>query len=368
MPELLQAILRRGKTGSSLPYVVVALLAVAIFIFDTLTTLEIAAASLYVTVVLLAARFAERRTLLVISVSCIALTLTSFVLTPAGVKEAGLINTLISLAVIGLSTFLVIEAESAKSKARTLARTELLRDAVIGSMSHELKTPLTSILGAVSVLTETKPVKADADVSKLISAIGSEAARLDGDIQNLLDAARIAGHDLQSRIDWTDPADVIGAAVTRARVRHPGRRIVAEQAEGLPLIRVDPVLVEQAIYQIVANALKFSPTASPVQVGSRFENDRLSIIVRDEGFGLTEDERERVTERFYRGERHVGRIPGSGLGMWIANTFVTASGGALDIASDGEGKGTTVRIVFPIPQDEPAAKEPGRGASDGRPA
>jgi two-component system sensor histidine kinase KdpD len=168
---------------------------------------------------------------------------------------------------------------------------------------------------------------------------------------------------LQSRIDWTDPADVIGAAVARARARNPGRKIAVLPGAGVPLIRVDPVLVEQAIYQILGNALKFSPPQSRVEIDVHPEQGRVSIAVRDEGAGLTADERQRVTERFYRGERHVGRIPGSGLGMWIANTFVTASGGALEITSEGEEQGTTVRIVFPVPPGEPAPKEPGRAGA-----
>jgi two-component system, OmpR family, sensor histidine kinase KdpD len=337
------------------PQIGVAVLALGIFIFDTFTQLEIAAASLYVAVVLLSARLYGRRELLAIAGGCMVLTLMSYVLTPAGTKEAGLINTGISLAVIALSTFLILESESAKQKALILSRAEQLREALIGSVSHELKTPLTSIMGGVSVLAETQTVKSDGELSNLVAGIGNEAARLNGDIQNLLDAARIAGDDLQSRIDWTDPEDVIRAAVQRALARNPGRKIDVRLAGTLPLVRIDPVLVDQAVYQIIANALKFSPPVSGVAVSAERTGNDLVISVQDEGIGLAPDEKDKVVERFFRSERHVGKIPGSGLGMWIANTFIATSGGALEVASEGEGRGTTVRIVFPIPEQGHAA-------------
>jgi K+-sensing histidine kinase KdpD len=337
------------------PQIGVAVLALGIFVFDTFTRLEIAAASLYVAVVLLSARLYGRWELLVIAGGCMALTLVSYILTPAGTKEAGLINTSISLAVIALSTFLILESESAKLKARMLSRSEQLREALIGSVSHELKTPLTSILGGVSVLAETPTVKADGELSNLVDGIGNEASRLNGDIQNLLDAARIAGDDLHSRIDWTDPEDVIRAAVDRALARNPGRKIDVRVSGSVPLVRIDPVLVDQAVYQIIANALKFSPPGSAVRVSAERKGGELVIAVQDEGIGLAAGEKDRVVERFFRSERHVGKIPGSGLGMWIANTFIATSGGALEIASEGEGRGTTIRIVFPIPKEGDAA-------------
>jgi two-component system sensor histidine kinase KdpD len=116
----------------------------------------------------------------------------------------------------------------------------------------------------------------------------------------------------------------------------------------LPLVHVDPVLVEQALGQIIANAAKFSPPASTIQVGANVENRQLVISISDEGAGLTVDEKDRLAERFFRGQRHIGKISGSGLGMWIANTFIMSSGGKLESLSPGEGQGTTIRIVFPI--------------------
>lgn len=342
--------------ASVLSYVGIAALAFCIFIFDTLTSLEVAAPTLYVAVVLLSARLIERKHLFVVAAFCMGLTMLSYALTPGGVKQSGLVNTAISLAVIALSTFLIAEAETAKLKARILLQSEEVRDAVIGSVSHELKTPLTSILGAVSVLAETPSVKADQRLSTLISAVRDEAARLNGDIQNLLDAARISDRGFRTRVDWTDPQDVIGAAVTGSAARYSDRKIEVDAAPDVPLVRIDPVLVHQALYQVIGNAVKFSPSESVIHIKAYRDEDRFVIAVRDEGVGLTPEETEQATQRFFRGRRHIGRIPGSGLGLWIASTFVRTSGGTLRVTSEGEGKGATVLIAFPIPHDAGAER------------
>ena len=315
---------------------------------DTVTDLEIAAAILYVVVVLMSVRFCERRGVILVSLGCMALTVLSFLLTPAGLKQAGLINTAISLLAVGLTAYLALKIESARNMARTLAEADQLRDALIGSVSHELRTPLASILGGVSILAETPAVVKDRRLASLAKGIRDEAMRLNNDIQNLLDAARITSQGLQSRRDWTDPTDLIDAAIARISPRYPNHRIKLDVGRNLPLVHVDPVLVEQALGQIIANAVKFSPPASTIQIAANTENQQLIISVNDKGFGLTIDEKGRLAERFFRGPRHIGKISGSGLGMWIANTFIMSSGGKLEALSPGEGQGTTIRIVFPI--------------------
>jgi two-component system sensor histidine kinase KdpD len=232
--------------------------------------------------------------------------------------------------------------------AKTLAEADLLRDALIGSVSHELRTPLASILGGASILADTPAVMNDRRLASLANGIRDEAMRLNNDIQNLLDAARITSQGLQSRRDWTDPTDIIDAAVERIGVRYPTHDIALDVGKNLPLIHVDPVLIEQALGQIIANAGKFSPPASTIRIAAKVENQRLIISVSDDGVGLTVDERSRLAERFFRGRRHVGKISGSGLGLWIANTFIMSSGGTLAALSPGEDQGTTIRIVFPI--------------------
>jgi two-component system, OmpR family, sensor histidine kinase KdpD len=259
-----------------------------------------------------------------------------------------LINTAISILAVGLTTFLALRIESAKVATRTLIEADQLRDALIGSVSHELRTPLASILGGASILAETQSVMKDPRLASLVNGIRDEAIRLNTDIQNLLDAALITSQGLQSRRDWTDPTDIIDAAVERIRLRYPDRRMELKLSSDLPLVHIDPVLIEQALSQIVANAVKFSSPSSTIAISGGVESGELLISVQDEGLGLTIEEKDRLSERFFRGLRHIGNIPGSGLGLWVANTFIKSSGGKLEALSLGEGQGSTIRITFPV--------------------
>ena len=335
-------------TGSIVFPIITIALALGIFAVDTTTDLEIAVAVLYVVVVLMSVRCCEMRGVILVAVGCMALTALSYFLTRTGDPETGLINTAISVLAVGLTTFLTLKTESVKTAAQALIATDQLRDALIGSVSHELRTPLASILGGVSILAETPAVTNDPRLASLAKGIRDEGMRLNNDIQNLLDAARITTKGLQSRRDWTDPTDIIDAAVKRIQLRYPNHRMDLNIDKNLPLIEVDPGLMEQALGQIIANAAKYSLAESTIHVAAIAESQQLVITVRDEGVGLTADEKTRIPERFFRGQRHVGKIPGSGLGMWIANIFILNSGGKFEALSPGEGQGTTMRIILPI--------------------
>ena len=344
------------------------LLAAGIFAADTSTDSEIAAAVFYVVVVLMSARFCAKRGVVLVALGCAALTVLSYFLTYSGFKQAGLINTVISLSTIGLTTYLSLKIELATSAARAFAETDRLRDALIGSVSHELRTPLAAIVGGVSILAETSAVAKDETLASLANGVRDEAMRLNNDIQNLLDAAKITSQGLQSRRDWTDATDIIDAAVKRISARYPNRIIDVDVGENLPLVHIDPVLVEQALGQIISNAAKYSYPPSPIKITALAESGNLIISVADEGLGLSVEEKGRLAERFFRGRRHVGKIAGSGLGMWIADTFIISSGGRLEATSPGEGQGMTARMVFPISpypndEDETASIETGVASS-----
>jgi two-component system sensor histidine kinase KdpD len=121
----------------------------------------------------------------------------------------------------------------------------------------------------------------------------------------------------------------------------------------LPLLHVDPILLQQAIEQFLDNAAKYSAPGTNVTVRATRQENQLHVAISDHGQGLTGDEKARLGQRFFRGHRHVATTPGSGLGLWIAKAFVTAIGGTLSAESQGEGQGTTISVRLPIPQ-EPA--------------
>ena len=246
-------------------------------------------------------------------------------------------------------------ADRAIQEARVRAETDHLRDALIGSVSHELRTPLASILGATTIICSSPVVRAEPRIAALADVVRDEAERLNNDIQNLLDASRISSEGVRPRLEWAEPADIVNSALERCRTRLTGHRVEVQLSDELPLVRVDAVLIEQALGQILDNAGKYSAPESRIKLNGWLDQDQIVLSVTDEGFGLAPEDKARLGERFFRGSRHLTTIPGSGLGLWIAQAFLRANGGNLDATSAGEGLGLTVCIRLPVP---PKALEP----------
>ena len=236
------------------------------------------------------------------------------------------------------------------SEARMRSQTEQLREALIGSVSHELRTPLASILGAATVLSAAPALQNEKKLTALVHDVRDEAERLNNDIQNLLDATRISSDGVKPHAEWADPADIINSALERCRHRLADRRIAVDVRSDLPLIHVDPVLVQQALIQIFDNAVKYSVSGSRIAVDASAREGRLIISVIDHGAGLTTAEKSKIWDRFARGERHAATTSGSGLGLWIANAFIAANEGKVNAVSEGPGLGTTVAIELPVTQ------------------
>jgi two-component system sensor histidine kinase KdpD len=241
------------------------------------------------------------------------------------------------------------------SDARVRSETEALRDALIGSVSHQLRTPLVSILGAATVISRAPGNRSDPRLASLADILRDEVERLNNDVQDLLDAALIASEGVRLDSEWVEPADIVNAAVERRQRLLVGHQVVVQVPAELPFIQVDPILLEQALGQIIDNAAKYSQPASTVTVAARGEGAWVVLSVADQGIGLVGDERTRLWERFFRGERHASHVPGSGLGLWIAKAFVTANGGEIAAFSEGADRGTVVSIR--LPAGEPAASE-----------
>lgn len=319
-----------------------------IFSVDVSTDSEISISALYVVVVLFSARLYAREHVIFISATCIALTLLSCTLNRRGEVNMGILNSAIGALLIGITSYLVLQIEAAKHATRLLTEANRLRDALIGSVSHELRTPLTTILGGASLLADSPAITKNPQLSSVANSIRDEASRLNGDIQNFLDAARITSNGLLARRDWTDANDIIAGAIKRSRASLAERQVEVTCARELPLLYLDPQLIEQALVQILSNAGNFSAPLSVIRVNASTEDQRLVITVTDKGAGLTVEEKTRITERFFRGGRHVGKVAGSGLGLWIASTFIMSNNGTFEAFSEGEGCGSTIRIAFPI--------------------
>jgi K+-sensing histidine kinase KdpD len=190
-------------------------------------------------------------------------------------------------------------------------------------------------------------VRGDDRIHSLVEAIADEAAELDGFIQNLLNATRVTAGGLTPRLDWADPKDIVDAAVRRRSRRLAAHRLDIELAEDLSLINVDSGLIEESLGQLLENAAKYSPSGSTISVRTWNERARVILSVSDQGVGMTPDERQQLGRRSFRSQRHQATIPGSGLGFWIASTFVRANGGTIDLSSRGPGLGAVASIALP---------------------
>jgi K+-sensing histidine kinase KdpD len=237
-----------------------------------------------------------------------------------------------------------LDIGKAMEDARLHLQAQLLRDAFHGTLSHELCSPLAAIQGSASVLASMPVVQDNAQANSLVEAISEEVADLDDYIQNLLNATRVTASGLTPRLEWTDPRDIVNAAIRRTARRLQAHKVETAFAEELPLIRVDSGLIEEACGQLLGNAAKYSPSGSTITVKLRAEYGRVILSVVDQGLGITPAEQEQLGLRSFRSQRHEGTIPGSGLGFWIATTFVHACGGTMTVSSRGPGLGTTVSI------------------------
>jgi two-component system sensor histidine kinase KdpD len=241
-----------------------------------------------------------------------------------------------------------LDVARALNEAKMRSETELLREALIGSVSHELRTPLASILGAATILHNAPALAGDPRLQALAAVVRDEAERLNIDIQNLLDATTISRHQVRPKLQWVEPVDIVNAAFEHRRRRLSGYPVTFDLNSNLPIVHVDPAQVEQALVQIIDNAAKYSPAGSPIRVAAHPNGQTVMLSVRDSGSGLTAEEKRQVGGRFFRGPRHKVTTSGSGLGLWIANAFVTANGGKVEVESDGANRGTTVTIHLPL--------------------
>jgi K+-sensing histidine kinase KdpD len=235
----------------------------------------------------------------------------------------------------------------AMEDARLHLQAEMLRDAFHGTISHELCSPLAAIRGSASVLESMPRIRDDARATALIEAISEETAQLDGFIQNLLNATRVTAGGVSPRLEWADPKDLLNAAIRQRARRLAAHTVQTEFAEDLPLVLVDSGLIEEACGQLLENAAKYSPSGSVILAKARAEDGHVTLSITDQGVGITPDEQQQLGLRSFRSERHRTTKPGSGLGFWIASTFVQANGGTIAVSSPGQGRGTTVSVSLP---------------------
>lgn len=239
-------------------------------------------------------------------------------------------------------------------QARLLEEQERLQAILLSSISHDLRTPLASIIGAASSLQES-PEVFDAEARRdLLATIHEEAERLNRFVGNLLDTTRIESGALKLDRDWVEVQDVIGSAAGRLAARLKEHPFSYRQDDGLPMVRLDFVLMEQVFVNLLDNAAKYSPAGAPIRVRARRHEEMLEVTVEDEGAGVPREDLEKIFDKFFRVHRGDRQMAGSGLGLSICRAIVAEHGGRITASSPGpHGRGTVFSLLLPI-EDDPA--------------
>ena len=225
-----------------------------------------------------------------------------------------------------------------------------LRSALLTSISHDLKTPLAAIVGAAGTLKEYSGSLDDQGKIDLLLTIVEESDRLNRFIANLLDMTRLESGAIKPHTAVQDLGEVVGTALQRASKVLGSHRIDIDVAADLPMLEVDPVLLEQALFNLLDNAAKYAPPNTTVRVEAWREDDVVKLQVADQGSGVPPDEVERIFEKFHRAQKEDQVRAGTGLGLAIARGFVEAMRGTLTAANRVDGSGAVFTIALPVPK------------------
>jgi two-component system, OmpR family, sensor histidine kinase KdpD len=232
-------------------------------------------------------------------------------------------------------------------ESRLLTETERLRAALLTSVSHDLKTPLASILGTITSLRTYGALYDGATREEMLATAQEEAERLARFLGNVLDINRLEGGAVGPRREPVDLADVVGSALRRVDRLLAGHRVVVDLPADLPLLSLDFTLTEQVVVNLLENAARHASSGGTVEIVGRRTAEAVTLEVRDEGPGLAPGEAERVFDKFYRG-RGGDRRGGTGLGLAVCRGFVEAMGGTILARDRGDRPGSVFRVAFPV--------------------
>ena len=234
-------------------------------------------------------------------------------------------------------------------EAKLQAETDRLRSALLTSISHDLRTPLASILGAASSLTSQHGALDEAGRAAMLRTIQEEAERLNRFIGNLLDMTRLESGPLTLKGGLADLSDAVGAVLRRADRILSVYQVRVDLQPGLPMLNLDMVLFEQVLFNLLDNAAKYSAPGSTIQLCARSDAGRVRIEVLDEGDGIPEADLERVFTKFYRVRQADRQRAGTGLGLAICRGFVEAMGGTITAGNRPDRSGAVFTISLPVP-------------------
>ena len=239
-------------------------------------------------------------------------------------------------------------------RARLLAETEKLRSALISSLSHDLRTPLSSILCAATSLERRGESLDAAGRAGMVAAIRTEAERMSRFVGNLLDMTRLESGAIHPRREIVDLADAVATALDRLAPLLAGHRLTVAMPADLPMVRGDFLLLEQTVANLLDNAAKYAPAGTTIRLAGARGPDGVVLTIADEGPGIPEDRLERVFDKFYRLEAGDRQRAGTGLGLAICRGFVEAMGGTVVAANRLDRSGAVFTVTLPVGMEMPS--------------
>ena len=248
-----------------------------------------------------------------------------------------------------------LERTQLAEEARTATlqmETEQLRNALLSSVSHDLRTPLGVVTGATSALLEEGGPKDEATRRELLETAHGEALRLSRLVRNLLDMTRLEAGALKVKKDMESLEEVVGGALNRMEDRLRGRPVNTSIPRDLPFLPFDPALIEQVLINLLENATKYTPAGSPIDVAARTRDGEIEVEVADRGPGIAQENVELIFDKFYRVRE--GEGGGVGLGLTICRGIVNAHGGRIWVERRDDG-GSSFRFTLPLDEASTAA-------------
>ncbi|MCB2427451.1 ATP-binding protein [Methylophaga pinxianii] len=262
-------------------------------------------------------------------------------------KQIAAITTFCQLTAVVLHRTLLV-AELAQTK--LIAETEKLRATLLSSVSHDLRTPLSSIMGASSSLREYARQLSATDQQLLLQTIEDEAHRLDRHIQNLLDMTRLSQGKLNLNKEWIDIEDLIHGALHRLGNQLDRIEFTLQFPDDMPLLYVQGMLIEQAIFNVLDNAIQHHSAKPVIHISVQHNPEWVTINIVDNGPGIAPAEKEKIFDMFYsltQGDRHRHNTTGTGMGLAICRGMIEAHGGKVRALDNPDGQGTMIQITLP---------------------
>jgi len=242
-------------------------------------------------------------------------------------------------------------AEQAR-KAQLQMETERLRNSLLSSISHDLRTPLATIVGSSSALVENDGALSSQDRSELNGAIYDEALRMSNLVNNILDMARLDAGVVELDRQWHPVEEIIGTALNALQKRLEGREVKVSIPPGIPMVYADAVLIEQVLVNLLENAVRYTPAGSPLGLTVEVTSFAVEIFVADRGPGIPKGMEDKLFEKFYR-VRNEAAQSGVGLGLAICRAIVEAHGGTIHAHNRASG-GAVFSFMIPMDRQPPA--------------